>query len=281
MAEVMEVHRHEMKSTRNRLAVLEAERRRGDEAASQAARDIAADIRAGKEVDLDDVYSLTKPLLADVSPLLERMRVTSEKQRAEEIAGEMARKYDLTKAQQTRLEGWLAMEAEANAERFRMVLEDEKSTFQDFVQASEEHAEFANLDDFMEGELRGEELAEYQEDRLFERTENVTSEANRKLHRLHDVVDLDESQQDAAFLLFARGSNDYESGMEVDGMQGAQAGLGMEQRNAEVISLLRPDQRVEYERYQDEQQREVNEGLQEMGLKLPADFDLFDDDFYN
>ena len=273
------MQRHELKSARNRLAVLEAERRRGDETSSQAARDIAADIRAGKEVDLDDVYDLTKPWLADISPVLERMRVHGEKQRAEEIAGEMARKYDLTKAQQGRLKDWLAMEAEANAERFRMVLEDEGSGFEDFVRASEENADFANLDDFMERELEGEKLAEFQEERLFERTENVTSDANRKLHRLHEVVDLDDSQQDAAFLLFARGSKDYESGMEVDGMQGAQAGLGMEQRNTAVLSLLRPEQRVEYDRYQDEQRKEANEDLQEMGLRLPSDWDLFDDDF--
>ena len=168
-AEVIEIYQHDLKSARNRLAVLEAERRRGDEAASQASRDIAADIRAGRKVDLDDVVSLTKPWLADISPLLKRMRFFGEKARAEEIAGEMSRKYDLTKAQQDRLSTWLEMEAEANAERFQMVLEDEKSGFKEFLRASEENADFSNLDDFMERELKGEKLAEYQQERLFER----------------------------------------------------------------------------------------------------------------
>ena len=107
----------------------------------------------------------------------------------------------------------------------------------------------------------------------------MSSEANRKLHRLHEVVDLDVSQQDAAFLLFARGSKDYESGMEVDGMRGAQSGLALEQRDAEVQALLNPNQQADYERYQKEQQNEANEELGELGLRLPSDWDLFEDDF--
>lgn len=281
LAEKLEIERHELKSARNRLAVLEAERKRGDAASREAARGIAADIRAGKEVDLDDVFALTKPYLADISPLMERMREKAEKQRAEEIAGEMARKYDLSKVQQARLEDWMTAEAKANAEKFRAVLEDEESGFEDFIRASEENSDFGNLDDFMERELEGEKLAEHQAERLVERSENVTNEANRKLHRLHDVVDLDTSQQDAAFLLFARGSKDYEQGMAVDGMSGAQAGLGVEQRNAEVMSLLRPDQQAQYETYQAEQREEANRELQEMGLKLPSDWDLFEDDLFN
>ena len=281
VTERLEVRRHELKSARNRLAVLEAERRRGDAAKDQAARNIAADVRAGREVDLDDFFSLTKPWLADVSPLLERMRLKEETQRAEEIAGEMSRKYDLTKVQQKRLEDWLMVRANENAENFRMVLEDEKSGFEDFVKASEENAHFENLDGFMEKELTGEKLAEFKEERLFERTDNVTDEANRKLHRLHDVVELDASQQDAAFLLFARGATDYEQGMEVDGMAGPQGGLSLEARNREVLSLLRPDQQSQYEAYQAEQREDANEELQEMGLRLPNDWDLFGDDFLN
>ncbi|GHC45968.1 hypothetical protein [Roseibacillus persicicus] len=280
-AEQLEIQRHELKSARNRLAVLEAERRRGDLASGQAARDIAADIRAGREVDLDDVFALTKPYLADISPLMERMRLKEEKRRSEEIAGEMARKYDLTKIQQARLEDWMAAESQVNAEKFRMVLEDEESDFEDFIRATEENAEFGDLDDFMESELSGEKLAEYKAERLVERSENVTSEANRKLHRLHEVVDLDVSQQDAAFLLFARGSGDYEEGMVVDGMQGTQGGLSVAQRNAEVMSLLRPEQQAQYQSYQAEQREEANRELQEVGLKLPADWDLFEDDLFD
>lgn len=279
--EQLEIRNHELKSARSRLVVLEAERRRGDEAASQAARDIASDIRAGREVDLDDLFSITKPWLADISPLLERIRVKAETQRAEEIAGEMSRKYDLNKEQQGRLKEWLRVQGEMNAERFRMVLEDEDSNLEQFIRASDENADFEDLDSFMERELKGENLAEYRRERLFERSESVTDEANRKLHRLHEVVELDASQQDAAFLLFARGSGDYEPGMAVDGMTGQQGKLAVEERNREVLSLLRPEQRNEFEAYQSEQREEANRGLQEMGLRLPSDWDLFEDDLFD
>jgi hypothetical protein len=278
LEEVVEVREYELKSARNRLAVLEAERRRGDAAAGQAARDIAADIRAGREVGLDDFYKMTKPWLADLSPLLERMRVKEETRRGEEIAGEMARKYDLTKAQQGRLQDWLARRAETNATFFRMVVEDEGSDFEDFMKASKENADFENIDEFMERELRGEELAEYQADRLLERSDNVPAEANRKLHRLHQVVELDAAQQDAAFLLLARGSTDYEQGMTVDGMQGKQVPLPPEAREEEVLALLRPRQRKDYENYRSEKLEETNRELGEMGLRLPEDWDAFDDE---
>lgn len=280
-ADKIEEQRHELKSARNRLAVLEAERRRGDERASQAARNIAADIRAGRDVDVNEVFNLTKPWLSDIAPLLERMRVKAEKEMAEGIAGEMARKYDLTKIQQARLEDWLAAESKVNAEKYRAVLEDEESDFEDFIRASEDFDDFTNLDDFMEKELQGEKLAEYQKERLFERSENVTGEANRQLHRLHEVVDLDVAQQDAAFLLLARGSSDYEQGMEVDGMPGAQGGLSQEERNREVLALLRPDQQQSYEAFKEEQRLEMQEEMSEMGMTLPTDWNFFDDDLLN
>ena len=281
VAEELEIERHGLKSARNRLAILEAERRRGDAAAGQAARDIADGIRRGEEVSVDDVFRMTKPWLADMSPILERMRVQSERQRAEAILGKMIRKYNLNDDQALRLENWLKDRADENAENYRMVLEDESSNMEDFIRASEENADFENLDDFMEQELRGEQLAEFKAERLFERSESVTNEANQKLHRLHDVVDLDASQQDAAFLLLARGSKDYEAGMEVDGMQGSQSGLSIEQRNHEVLSLLRADQQQQYRDYQDQQREEANEELQEMGLKLPEDWDVFEGELFN
>lgn len=67
MTERLEVRRHELKSARNRLAVLEAERRRGDAAKDQAVRNIAADVRAGREVDLDDFFSLQAAVVVSLN----------------------------------------------------------------------------------------------------------------------------------------------------------------------------------------------------------------------
>jgi hypothetical protein len=48
-------------------------------------------------------------------------------------------------------------------------------------------------------------------------------------------------------------------------------------RNEAILSVLRPDQRATYEERRRLQREEAEADLREIGMKLPADWDVFDE----
>jgi hypothetical protein len=127
--------------------------------------------------------------------------------------------------------------------------------------------------------LAGDDLERYQQDRLVERVNNVQNEADRKVTRLDAIVGLDEEQKDAVFGIMARGSKHYDPSMQLEGI-GEDAGalaVGSSREDA-IQSVLRPEQQQAYvKNYHQRRYREENE-LREIGLSLPADWDLYDED---
>ena len=73
----------ELKKAQNRIAALEAAdprgRRKPGRTFADGARNIAEDIRDGRPVSPDDLFRATQPLLRDLSPLFDRMRVREER----------------------------------------------------------------------------------------------------------------------------------------------------------------------------------------------------------
>ena len=131
----------------------------------------------------------------------------------------------------------------------------------------------------MESTLTGDDLARYKSDRLNQRVENVQNEAEHKVSRLHREVELDEAQQDQVFAIMARSSPDFDSSMQFEGLGDDTAKLAPGQsRNDAIMAVLRPDQRQQYEERRVARRQEAEQDLRESGLKLPANWDMFEDD---
>ena len=274
---------HELLQAEQRVAALEAEGRTGG--ARRTTRDglrkIAEDIRAGKEVDLDEVFrGAMKPWMRDLAPLFDRLRVKGQKEEFDRLAGQLAREYDLSERQQWRLKEWLDRKAEENADAFARVLENESTGLEDMIRAMEEfEGNRSGIDDFMATLLQGETLARYEADRMAQRVESVQAEADRNVQRFDRVVDLDEDQKDQVFAIMARGADDYDPAMQFEGLEGEATRLIPGQsRNEAVMAILRPDQVEAYEAHRRERREEAEREMREIGLRLPPDWDLWDED---
>lgn len=247
---------------------------------SQGARDIMDDIRSGRGADIDDVFEITKPWLMNISPVINRIRAKEEKDHFDTLAGEYGRKYDLNDRQQRALRDWLDRRAEENAEAFVQILTDSQSTVVDLMMAGRDaERNLEGIDAFMEGELRGQALADFKQDRLMERIESVEGEANNRLHRLDNLVDLDPAQEDQLFFIMARGSEDYLPTMDIEGMTGSRLPMEPVARNAAIREALRPDQLERFEAHRRERRGKAEQEMRELGLRLPDDWDLFEEDW--
>src|SRR4030095_9470634 len=92
----------ELKEENHRIAALEAtnsqpkgplgriagskDRRR---TLADGARQIAEDIREGRPVSPDDIFRASQPLMRDLAPLFDRIRVKAQQQEIERMAGEL------------------------------------------------------------------------------------------------------------------------------------------------------------------------------------------------
>lgn len=244
-------------------------------------RTIAEDLKAGRDVSPDDVLWTMKPWLRDMAPLFDRMRMIEQEDRFDSLAGHYAREYNLSEQGQAELKEWFRQREEANAQAFNDVIQSDTSGFVDFVRVMEmtEDSE-RGLDEFMEGQLQGEELAAFQAERLQERVDSVQREANRRLHRLDEAVGLDENQLDEMFGVMARGSSRYRTGMEFDGMGGETGRLEGRARDAAIRQVLRPDQLQRYEQLQAERRMKAEKEMRRMGMTLPRDWELLDDESF-
>ncbi len=251
-------------------------RKRG---ASDGTRAIYEDILSGRGADLDDVFQVTKPWLTKIAPVINLIRVKEEKDHFNSIAGEYGRKYELSERQQNELREWLDQRATENAASFVGVLTDERSNLMDLMLAGREaEKNLGEIDGFMEGQLRGQALADFKQDRLMERIESVEHEANGRLHRLDNLVDLDPAQEDQLFYLMARSSDSYIPAMEIEGMTGSTLPIDPIRRNEAIRGVLHPGQLESFDTHRRERRADAEREMLEVGLRLPDDWDLFDED---
>jgi hypothetical protein len=272
-----------LRVTRMELAKYQAKYRPADRRTTRdGIRSIAMDLRDGRDVSLDDVFHLTlKPALQDLAPLFDRIRMVEQEERFDSLAGQYARKYNLSDQGQLELKKWFRQKEEENSRAFNEVINSETSGFVDFVRVMEMDEEREEgLDAFMETQLQGEALAEFKAERLQERVDSVQNEANRRLHRLDEAVDLDEGQLDEMFAVVARGSRRYEPGMEFDGMGADTSPLEGRARDAAIRRVLRPDQLELYDGYQEERRMDAEREMARIGMTLPRDWELLDDESF-
>lgn len=272
----------ELKAATNRIKALEAadpRRRRPGSSFPDRARSIAERIRAGEQVTPEDLFRMTQPLLRDLAPLFDRIRVRDQNRRIDSLCGELARKYDLDEAQQETLRKWFERRAEEEAKRFSDLVAREGTSMQDVMRAARDIRPDDGLDEAMAGILSGDRLAAFKAGRLEERAARVQKEADMRLARLDGIVGLDETQRDQVFALMARNSRDYDPSMQFDGVdQSALSSLPAGNSRDAVLSVLRPDQRQAYEAHQRQRRAEAARELGEIGLALPPDWDSLDDD---
>jgi hypothetical protein len=241
---------------------------------SEGAQTILNDIRSGKGASLDDVFGLTKPFLIDMSPVINRIRVKEEKEHFDGVAGRYGRKYDLTDRQQAELREWLDQRAEENAADFVTVLTNPQASFLDLIAAGEDaERNIEGIDGFMESQLRGQALADFKQDRMMERIESVEHEANGRLHRLDNLVELDAEQEDQLFYMMARGSQQYVPALEIEGMTGSRISMDTTQRNREIRTVLRPEQIEIFDANRRQRREDAEREMGEIGLRLPDNWD--------
>jgi len=242
-------------------------------------RSIAEDIKAGRQVDLDDVFDAAKPWLRDMAPIFDRIRVKDQKKYFDTMIGQLTREYNLNEAQQDELKEWFDKKAEENTEAFSGVVGNDRSGLEDLIRSTRDMNVDRDLDKFMESTLSGDELTAYKTNRLNERLNNVQDEADRKVTRLDQIVLLDEGQKDQVFGIMVRGSDDYDPGMQLEGLAGDSSALVPGQsRNESILSVLRPAQRNTLDQHRQQERWKAERDLREVGLSLPPDWDLFDND---
>ncbi|MBK8092873.1 MAG: hypothetical protein IPK32_13040 [Verrucomicrobiaceae bacterium] len=281
--EKAELLKSELTKAQSRIAKLEAQipTKPADLAAAArgGAADILEDLKHGRPVDLDRLYQRLKPALRDLAPVMAHLRMREQKKEFARIAAHMGEAYHLNETQQKALQVWLAERAIADAETFNQVAFGENSRMEDILKAMKLQKPKKGLDDFMERTLTGSEKQRYTADRLVERTTAIENEANNRLQRLHQAVPLDEAQQDKVFAIMARSSPDFDPNTKLgisvgNDMSGIRPGAD---RESAIMSVLTADQRRQYEAYRQRQRSEAERNATEMGIKLPADWDVFEE----
>lgn len=282
----------ELKKTRNRLAALEAVdadgqprrapleadgRPRTAKSLADQARGIAADVRAGRPVSPDDIFKASKPLIRDLAPLFERLRLKEQQRTIESLSGELTRKYDLTKEQQAALQQWFHGQMNETARQWTELLGRDGTRLEDVVRASRGVRPDRGIEKFMEGILTGDQLSAFRTERMQERTQMMQYEADRKVQQLDQIVGLDETQRDRVFGVMARSSPEYDPAMVLEGAQGAIPTAPVGDRQEALLAVLRPEQRAKYEAERQQRRSAAEKEMAGVGLKLPEGWEIFDE----
>ncbi|MEK7952106.1 hypothetical protein [Luteolibacter soli] len=268
----------ELKKANNKIAALDDAPRRDGRTVKDGLRDIVADLRAGRPVTPDDILKLTKPLMRDLEPLMARMRVREEKRRIDSMTGELARKYNLTSSQQEALHKWFEQKSEADAKAWSQIVSSDSTTFEDMIRSTHDVRPDEGLDAFMQTQLSGDKLTQFKTERMAERAQRVEQEADRSVQRLDNIVGLDDQQRDQVFGIMARSSRDYDPAMQLEGIGGQIGTSPNGGRQEAMMSVLRPEQRQAYEAERQRRRHEAEEDLGAIGLSLPPNWDLLDND---
>lgn len=281
-AETVAIKDQEIGRLHSKIRALEATeanaaQRLKDEAAG-GARSIFADLRDGKLVDVNDVFKTAKPWIRDIGPLFDNIRRREEKVQFARLVDDMSAKYHLSPAQQESLKQWLEAKSKADNQKFRDLMLKENAGIEEVAKASKDIRPKEGLDDFMKQNLRGEDLANYNKDRMTERAGNVEREAEGKVARLNNMVKLDEGQQDQVFSIMARSHRDFDPTMQLEGVASNTTPLSSGQsRDEAILNVLRPDQRQQYDEARAKRRADEEKRMNEVGMKLPANWDAFQD----
>lgn len=271
----------ELKHAYNRVTALEAAdptgRRKPGRNLADGARGIAENLRDGKPVTPDDVFRAMQPFLRDFAPIFERMRAKEQQRQVDAMAGEMARKYSLTAAQQESLKKWLDQKAADDSKQYTNLLTQEGAKLSDISKAAYEFRLDDGLDSFMAATLSGDKLAAFNSQRMVEKVNNVQQEADMKVSRLDNIVGLDEAQRGRVFGIMARGARDFDPAMRFEGLGTETAPLssGVSKQEA-VLSVLTPAQRGIYQAERDKQLVAARKEMEGIGLSLPPDWQNLD-----
>ena len=270
----------DLKRANIRIAALEGSmpesRRRPTLTVTDRLRDLGQNIRDGRPVSPDDIFRACQPLLRDLAPLFDRMRVRNGQRTIDSRVGEMARKYNLNAAQQESLKQWFRQKAEDDAKAWTALVTQEGTRIEDMMRASRDARPDEGLDRFMENMLSGQDLAKFSTERINEKAQRVQQYADMKVERLNKIVSLDAEQTDKVFGIMARSSKDYDPALRIEGTDGRALSSVGDSREA-MLSVLRPDQRAAYDAEQQRRRDEASKDLEAIGLKLPADWDPLDD----
>lgn len=267
----------ELKKVRNELAALKADprarRAKPGRTFADGARNIAEDIREGRPVSPDDIFRASQPLMRDLAPLFDRMRVRGEKQQIERMSGEIARKYHLTATQQDALQNWFTAKSEENAKRWSDMISQDGTRLTDVMKTSQQIRMDDGLDEFMARTLTGEKLTSFQTERMSQRTERVQQFADARTQRLDQIVKLDDAQRDQVFGIMARKSPDFDPAMSLEGGVGEISAAPAGESRQALLSVLRPDQRATFEAEQQRRRDDARKDMEALGLTLPPDWD--------
>lgn len=264
----------ELKTAKNRVIALEGAdphgRRRPGRTLADGARSIAEDLRDGKPVTPDDLFHATQPLIRDFSPLFERMRAREQQRRVDSMAGELARKYSLTSAQEDSLKKWLDQKATDDSKRYTDLLSQDSAKLADIGKAGYEFKLDSGLDQYMKNTLTGDKLAAFQADRMQEKVDRVQQEADMKVTRLDGIVGLDESQRGQMFGIMARGSQDFDPAMHFEGLGDDAGAVSGKSGQDAILSVLTPAQRDAYQADRKQKQDSARKEMESMSLSLAA-----------
>ncbi|HWB02493.1 MAG TPA: hypothetical protein VG796_05665 [Verrucomicrobiales bacterium] len=275
-ARILELE-NELRETRLRLAKIDPSQARPREDVSgsirEGIRDALDDFKSGRPVDLNRAYQALKPLMRELVPIFDRIRRRDERRAAEHLAGHLSRQYHLNGTQQEALKEWIQARRESNSKAFMDLATAKNTRIDDLAKASRRNRMDDGLDEFMETQLKGEELDKFRKDRLTERADRVQHEADWKVERLNSTVDLDEAQKDQVFSIMARSSQDFDPKMQIEGVTADAATPSAEDRDAAVMAVLRPDQQTKYNQWKEERRARTEQEMAEMGLKMPEGWD--------
>jgi hypothetical protein len=275
----------DLKKAQNRIAALEAAdprgRRKPGKTISDGLRNIAEDIREGRPVSPEDVFKASQPLMRDLAPLFDRMRIRAQRQMIDQMTGELSRKYNLTPGQEEGLKKWFEAKSEENAKKWSDLVTQDGTRLEDVMKASRDVRPDDGLDEFMERTLSGDKLTAFKSERMAARAEHVQQDADARTQRLDDIVKLDDSQRDQVFGIMARNSRDYDPAMKLEGGVGEIATTPSGGSREVMLSVLRPDQREAYETERQRRRTEAAKDMEALGLTLPPSWDLLDGDHFN
>ena len=244
-------------------------------------RRLARDVRDGKDISPDDLFATMKPWMRQMSPIFERMREVNEEDWADVRSSEWARQYALNASQRAQLKEWFRAQGAERAKALVAVIESKHSGFVDLIRATEyDWRDARGADKLMEGFLKGDQLEEFKSGRLAERAESVQHEADRNLSRLDGIVALDAKQHEQLFGVLSRAAEDYQPGLNVDGLAGEDSALDRRQRDTEIRAALRRDQIEKLDEYQRNRRVEAEKEMRRMMMTLPKDWDLLDRDTF-
>ena len=264
----------ELKHANNRLAAFEAADPHGRRKPGQSFKDragrIVEDLRDGKPVSPDDIFHAMQPFIRDFSPLFDRIRVRQMEKESDALAGEMARKYGLNPKQQEALQAWLKERAAEESKRYFDTVSQEGIKLEDLASAAQDVRIDDGIESFMEKTIAGDKLAAFKADRMTEKVARVQSDADMRVERLDDIVDLDDQQRGQLFGVMARGSRDYDPAMQFEGLGEDHPALtsGMSKQQA-VFAVLRPEQRTAYEEAKKQQAEQARKDMADLGLTVP------------